>query len=383
MRPRLLTLAISCLLAGSLAGCNRGAEAPAAAARRLRPPRRRRSPTPPAPGDYVSVPLTADLSAFDDTGQADARAAGPGLRRDELAVLAAVWRATATACWPRPPTPPRARLVELNYGPWDRLNDDTPFVDGIGARPPGANFYPADMTKEEFEAADLADKTSWYTLLRRDAAGKLITVPYHVAYKADLEKAAALLRQAAPLSKDTSLRQLPDDARRRAAVRRLPAQRPGLDGHEDQPGGHRHRPDRDLRGPAVRLQGQLRRPGADQGHGLERAAWRASPSSCRSCSAACRCRQVQGRSARLGRRPQRLRRDLLRRQRQRRRQDHRHQPAQRRAGAAEERHAPAAAGKRHAGEVRQHPGADRQGAHRRGPAEERHLRCLLRGHHVP
>ena len=46
------------------------------------------------------------------------------------------------------------RLVELNYGPWDRLNGDTPFIDGVGPRPPGLNFYPAGMTKEEFEAAD-------------------------------------------------------------------------------------------------------------------------------------------------------------------------------------------------------------------------------------
>ena len=58
------------------------------------------------------------------------------------------------------------------------------------------------MTKEEFEAADLPAKTSWYTLIRFDADGKLITVPYHVAYADHLERAAELLRQAAPLSKD-------------------------------------------------------------------------------------------------------------------------------------------------------------------------------------
>ena len=56
------------------------------------------------------------------------------------------------------------------------------------------------------EAATPSDKTSWYTLLSRDAAGKLITVPFHEAYRVDLEKAAALLRQAAPLSKDVGFR---------------------------------------------------------------------------------------------------------------------------------------------------------------------------------
>ncbi|MCY3942193.1 MAG: Zn-dependent hydrolase, partial [Gemmatimonadetes bacterium] len=45
------------------------------------------------------------------------------------------------------------RFIEINYGPWDRLRGDGPFVDGVGDKPEGANFYPADMTAEEFEAA--------------------------------------------------------------------------------------------------------------------------------------------------------------------------------------------------------------------------------------
>jgi hypothetical protein len=94
------------------------------------------------------------------------------------------------------------RFAEINYGPWDRLDNDQPFVAGVGPRPPGAQFYPADMTKDEFEKADLKDKAGLYNVLRRDAQGKLVTVPYHEAYKADLERAAGLLRQAAALSDD-------------------------------------------------------------------------------------------------------------------------------------------------------------------------------------
>jgi len=94
------------------------------------------------------------------------------------------------------------RLVEINYGPWDRLNGDKPFVPEYGQKPLGARFYPADMTKKEFEQAPLADKTSLYTLLRRDASGKLMTVPYHLAYASPLNKAAALLQQAAELAED-------------------------------------------------------------------------------------------------------------------------------------------------------------------------------------
>jgi hypothetical protein len=96
------------------------------------------------------------------------------------------------------------QLLEMNFGPWDRLNEDTPIIPGIGPRPAGGVFYPADMTRDEFENADLADKASWYTLLRRDAAGKLVTVPYHEAYKADLQRAATLLREAAKHSADKS-----------------------------------------------------------------------------------------------------------------------------------------------------------------------------------
>lgn len=92
------------------------------------------------------------------------------------------------------------RFAELNYGPWDRLADDAPFVPGFGPKPPGANFYPADMTRAEFEAAEVPGKTSLYTLLRRNDAGALVAVPYHEAYAAELERAAGLLREAADLA---------------------------------------------------------------------------------------------------------------------------------------------------------------------------------------
>jgi len=60
------------------------------------------------------------------------------------------------------------RFAELNYGPWDRLEGDKPFMKGVGAKPPGANFYPRDMSKEEFEAAYLPGKTDsirWFVAM--------------------------------------------------------------------------------------------------------------------------------------------------------------------------------------------------------------------------
>lgn len=94
------------------------------------------------------------------------------------------------------------RFAALNYGPWDRLANDAPFIKGVGPKPPGANFYPPDMSKEEFEAAYLPGKKGLYSLVRRDNAGELVLVPYHVAYKDDLQQAATLLRQAADLAGD-------------------------------------------------------------------------------------------------------------------------------------------------------------------------------------
>jgi Peptidase family M49 len=104
-------------------------------------------------------------------------------------------------------TDPRTRdFVALNYGPWDRLADNAPFVAGVGAKPEGAEFYPHDMTREEFEKANLPQSRSEYTLLRRDARGALQVVPYHVEYRESLEKAAGKLEQAAALAEDPALR---------------------------------------------------------------------------------------------------------------------------------------------------------------------------------
>jgi hypothetical protein len=92
------------------------------------------------------------------------------------------------------------RFAEINYGPWDRLDDDKPFIRGVGAKPLGAAFYPADMSKEEFETAYLPGKAGLYSLIRRNAAGELTLVPYHEAYADELLEAARMLREAAKLA---------------------------------------------------------------------------------------------------------------------------------------------------------------------------------------
>jgi hypothetical protein len=102
------------------------------------------------------------------------------------------------------------KFAMINYGPWDRLNNNKPFMSGIGEKPKGANFYPADMTKEEFEAFDNADKASLYTLIRRDENGSLKTVWYHEAYAEELNRASSLLKKAATLAEDPGLKKYLD-----------------------------------------------------------------------------------------------------------------------------------------------------------------------------
>lgn len=194
-------LGLACLVALSLAACQRPATQEAA-----------KTDTPAAAtpsyaashaGDYALVPLKADLSRFDDDGKRMiARLVEASQVMDEI-YWKQSWEGDRAALLARAPDAATRELVDINFGPWDRLNEDTPFVDGVGPRPPGGPFYPADMTKPEFEAAQLPDKASNYTLLRREN-GKLATVPYHVAYRPELERAATLLRQAAALSADKS-----------------------------------------------------------------------------------------------------------------------------------------------------------------------------------
>lgn len=154
---------------------------------------------------YEEVELTADLSHL---AEGDRQAIGHLLEASEI-MDALFWKQAygdREALLAGIQDPATRRYVEINYGPWDRLDGNAPFVPGVGPRPPGANFYPADMTKEEFEAADLPGKDGLYTLVRRNEAGELVVVPYHEEYAAELGRAAELLRQAAQVATDAGFR---------------------------------------------------------------------------------------------------------------------------------------------------------------------------------
>ena len=94
------------------------------------------------------------------------------------------------------------KLATIAYGPWDGLDGNKPFVEGIGPKPAGAQFYPADMTEEEWNAFDDPNKTSQYTMIVRDENGNLKCVWYHDYFEQQIKKAASLLDDASELAGD-------------------------------------------------------------------------------------------------------------------------------------------------------------------------------------
>ena len=105
------------------------------------------------------------------------------------------------------------RAFLLNKGPWSRLDHDAPFVATAPAKPGGANFYPADATKEEVEAwlkslpeGERARASGFFTTIRRAAGGGLVAVPYSLEYQDELQLAAAHLRRAAHFTAQPTLK---------------------------------------------------------------------------------------------------------------------------------------------------------------------------------
>ena len=98
--------------------------------------------------------------------------------------------------------PDLQKFACITYGPWDGLDGNKSFVEGIGEKPAGAQFYPQDMTEEEWEAFDDPDKNSQYTMIVRDENGNLKCVWYHDYFAEQINKAASLLDDASELAGD-------------------------------------------------------------------------------------------------------------------------------------------------------------------------------------
>ncbi len=149
---------------------------------------------------YAEVELTADMSALSEN------------QKKIIPLLIEVAKITDELFWyqafgGRDSLMPKldeisAEYVQINYGPWDRLNNLEPFIAGYGPKPEAANFYPSDMTKEEFETSDIKNKKSLYTFIRRNDTGELSSIWYHEQFPDQLKKASELLKQAAKLAED-------------------------------------------------------------------------------------------------------------------------------------------------------------------------------------
>ena len=153
---------------------------------------------------YQKVSLTADLSHFSQA------------QRDMLKLLIEASSIMDDLFWRQAfgddkqgflasiKEPKVREFAKINYGPWDRLAGDSVFLSDTAEKPLGAQFYPTDMTKAEFAETDFADKTGLYSMVKRDANGKLIAVPYSEVFKKELTEAASLLEKAADLAEDQS-----------------------------------------------------------------------------------------------------------------------------------------------------------------------------------
>ncbi|MEM9986172.1 MAG: Zn-dependent hydrolase [Bacteroidota bacterium] len=155
---------------------------------------------------YTPFRLEADLSHLSDPQkQMLAKLIEAAEIMDEL-----FWYEAYGANWKRflrkLPNQAYRQFAQINYGPYDRLDGNRPFVSGVDPKPAGANFYPPDMSKEEFEDADLAKKTDLYTLIRRNEAGELTTLPYYEAFAEQVSQASKLLLEVAELSENASFK---------------------------------------------------------------------------------------------------------------------------------------------------------------------------------
>jgi hypothetical protein len=160
---------------------------------------------------YTPVRLTTDLGLLSDAEKAML----PLLMEAADAMTDVFWQESygdRDALLSSLDDPAVREYAIINFGPWDRIDGDAPWLPGVGPKPAGARFYPEDMTVEEFEAA-VADAPdggdalrSLYTVVRRNGDGNLVAIPYSEVFSESHRRAAAALRSAAELAEDPGLK---------------------------------------------------------------------------------------------------------------------------------------------------------------------------------
>lgn len=165
---------------------------------------------------FAPITLTFDDSLLDESQRRVVERLVEASRHLDDAFRLQVWRGNANpeAVLPADESEEADAIrayYEIMYGPWDALENDEPFLD-VDEKPEGAGYYPADITREEFEAwieehpEDRESFVSGYTIIERTEDGGLEAVPYSEAFREHLEPAAAALREAASHAENGSLK---------------------------------------------------------------------------------------------------------------------------------------------------------------------------------
>ena len=161
---------------------------------------------------YVPTELSPDISHLDDT---QTKVLNKLVEASKI--MNEIFHVQATPCreallgrladLPAAQQDGARRYFQINVGPWDRRFHHEPFF-GDWEHPEGANYYPLDLTdaEKEFIAETAHGLDGLFTMVRRDANGQLVAIPYSEFFKPQLEKAAGLLREAAALTGNASLK---------------------------------------------------------------------------------------------------------------------------------------------------------------------------------
>ena len=167
---------------------------------------------------FAPVPLSADVTALPANEREALGRIVDAARIMDALFLRQVWAGNEPLLiqLAQDETPlGRARMhyFLLNKGPWSRLDDDLPFVPGVPAKPPQAAFYPAGAAREDVEKwtgglseAEQARARGFFTTIRRTPEGAFTAVPYSLEFQGELARAADLLREAAVLTTQPTLK---------------------------------------------------------------------------------------------------------------------------------------------------------------------------------
>lgn len=169
-------------------------------------------------GRFAPVPITADLKALPENERSALRKMVDAARVMDALFLRQVWSGNDALLQELSRTADplgqaRLRYFLINKGPWSRLDQNRAFLPGVPDKPEGGTFYPAGATKAEVQrwldtlSGDAKKQASgFFTTIRRRPDGALTAVPYSVEYQAELSQAAALLREAAALTTQPTLK---------------------------------------------------------------------------------------------------------------------------------------------------------------------------------